>query len=211
MIKSYYNCRDDITMLYDHTTIPCHEIMRSYYQMQAQRHQASFQATPKPPKGKHSAPSKKNSKNICKSRKKTCPREKWQEILRWKVAYALQVHFLQKGSSKTLLENSFSAMLPKIRIFGFSELRISSFGARSVGPPRFGVHAQVSSCPRIAFSTCQHSQELPVWKFHKQRYSMPKQGPGCPLPHGIHMKMWQSGIATFDVVFIELVCNGHVR
>ena len=30
-------------------------------------------------------------------------------------------------------------ILSNIRKFGFSELRISSFGARSVGPPRFGV------------------------------------------------------------------------
>ena len=44
----------------------------------------------KPLKGKHSAPSSKAahkiSKKICNFREKTGPREKWQEILRWKVA-----------------------------------------------------------------------------------------------------------------------------
>ena len=113
-------------MLYDHITISCQEIIRSHYQMKAQGHQASFHATPGSPKGKHSAPSTKSAhksdKKICNSKKKTGPRERLQEILRWNVACGRRLHFLLKYSSKYLLENWFSVMLSNIWKTGISEL-----------------------------------------------------------------------------------------
>ena len=59
--------------------------------------------------GKHLAPSSKSTHKITKKtpkvRKKKGPRKRWGEILFWKVAPGHWRPLLQKGSSKSLLEN----------------------------------------------------------------------------------------------------------
>ena len=142
---------DHITISYDHINIwwdhitnlgtisQCYMIISPDHAMKSWDHSTKWKpkdterpfkaiaGNRKPPKAKHSAPSSKSalkiSKKICNFREKTGPRERWQEILRWKVAYALQVHFLLRDSSKPLLEIRFSVILSKIRRTGFSELQ----------------------------------------------------------------------------------------
>ena len=100
----------------------------------------------KPPTGKHWAPSSKSphkmSRKIGDSWKKTGPRERYWEILRWKVAYARQLHFPQKDYSKYILETRFYVMLSSIRKIRISELRNFLLRRQFGRPPRFGAWRQ---------------------------------------------------------------------
>ena len=130
IMKSYSNIRDHITMLYDHITISCHEIMRSQHEWKPKDTKRPFKAllgNRKPPKGKLSAPSSKLAhkinKKICNSRKKTGPRERLQEILRWKLRMLSSYTFYYGILQKSLRNFDFSAILSNFRKTGISELR----------------------------------------------------------------------------------------